>query len=90
MRAQEDCVDAQEATTLSAIGPTSELDRVVTPPVTMTSTSFDSSACTSSATGMELVRMVIPDDCWGFQQMLREYVCGGAAADGDHVAGCHI
>ena len=22
--------------------------------------------------------------------MLREYVCGGAAADGDHVAGCHI
>ena len=52
-----------EATTLSAIGPTSELERVVTPPVTMTSTSFDSSACTSSATGMELVRMVMPDDC---------------------------
>ena len=53
-----------DAMTLSAIGPTSEFDRVVTPPVTITSTSLDSNACTSSATGIELVRMVMPDACW--------------------------
>ena len=52
-----------EATTLSAIGPTSEFDRVITPPVTITSTSLDSRAWTSSATGIELVRMVMPLDC---------------------------
>ena len=52
-----------EAITLSAMGPTSELERVITPPVTMTSTSLDSNACTSSATGIELVRMVMPLAC---------------------------